>query len=398
MTSDPADLTIGAARAELSARRLSAEELVRAVLARIEARDGELNAYIHVDGERAIAAPAREVPEGPLQGIPLCVKDVVERHGDAHHGGCAAGWRRDPARDAPAVARLRAAGAVIVGKGNTNEFAYGIDGCNPHTGDTQNPRDVERMTGGSSSGPAASLAAGMALGAVGDRHERSRCACPPRCARRLSVCGPTRTRVPREGVVPLSWSYGTPSARWPGPPPTAALLLSTMAGQAIEPGAPRATGREAVGRPLAGTGSVWSRRWSTGVASPTRRWRRRGAGGAERPGREVRPVASSTCTTLPRSIASSRWRRRRPPTRRGSPNRPRARPDVRTRLESGRLVPARAYLQAQRARRLVVEELNAVMDAERLDALAAPTTPAIAPLRGADTLHVAGAELPFAEG
>jgi Asp-tRNA(Asn)/Glu-tRNA(Gln) amidotransferase A subunit family amidase len=77
MASDPADLTIGAARAELGARRLSAEELVRAVLARIEARDGELNAYIHVDGERAIAQ-AREAPEGPLHGIPLCVKDVVD--------------------------------------------------------------------------------------------------------------------------------------------------------------------------------------------------------------------------------------------------------------------------------------------------------------------------------
>jgi aspartyl-tRNA(Asn)/glutamyl-tRNA(Gln) amidotransferase subunit A len=71
---------------------------------------------------------------------------------------------------------------------------------------------------------------------------------------------------------------------------------------------------------------------------------------------------------------------------------------VRTRLESGRLVPARAYLQAQRARRLVVQELNAVMDADRLDALAAPTTPAVAPRRGAVTLHVAGTDLPLRRG
>ena len=170
MASDPADLTIGAARAELGARRLSAEELVRAVLARIEARDGELNAYIHVDGERAIAQ-AREAPEGPLQGIPLCVKDVVDVAGMPTTAG-AAGWRRDPARDAPAVARLRAAGAVIVGKGNTNEFAYGIDGCNPHTGDTQNPRDCRTHDRRVELG-----AGGLARGRDGarrrgDRHER----------------------------------------------------------------------------------------------------------------------------------------------------------------------------------------------------------------------------------
>ena len=395
MASDPADLTIGAARAELGAGRLSAEELVRAVLARIEARDGELNAYIHVDGDSAIAQ-AREAPEGPLHGIPLCVKDVVDVAGMPTTAG-AAGWRRDPARDAPAVARLRAAGAVIVGKGNTNEFAYGIDGCNPHTGDTQNPRDLERMTGGSSSGPAASLASGMALGAVGTDTSGS-------LRVPASLCGvvglrPTRTLVPRVGVVPLSWSYDAvgPMARTAA---DAALLLSAMAGRAIEPGQPRASGREAVGRPLAGTRIGLVEALVDGSCEPYV------ADGARAAlavlgdlGAEVRPVAFEYLHYGPvihrlvqmteAATAHAPW---------FADQAPRYAPDVRTRLESGRLVPARSYLQAQRARRLVVQELHAVMDAARLDALAAPTTPAVAPRRGADTLHVDGAELPLRRG
>ena len=395
MASDPADLTIGAARAELGAGRLSAEELVGAVLARIEARDGELNAYIHVDGDGAIAQ-VRKAPEGPLHGIPLCVKDVVDVAGMPTTAG-AAGWRRDPAQDAPAVARLRAAGAVIVGKGNTNEFAYGIDGCNPHTGDTRNPCDLERMTGGSSSGPAASLAAGLALGAVGTDTSGS-------LRVPASLCGvvglrPTRTRVPREGVVPLSWSYDAvgPMARTAA---DAALLLSAMAGQAIEPGPPRASGRGAVGRPLAGTRIGVVEALIDGRCEPYV------ADGARAAlavlgdlGAEVRPVAFQYLHHGPvihrlvqmaeAATAHAPW---------FADQAPRYAPDVRTRLEAGRLVPARAYLQAQRARRLVVQELNAVMDAERLDALAAPTTPAVAPRRGADTLQVAGADIPLRRG
>ena len=102
------------------------------------------------------------------------------------------------------VARLRAAGAIVVGKGNTNEFACGIDGRNPHKGDCRNPWDPTRLTGGSSSGPAAAVAAGMAEGAVGTDTSGS-------IRVPAALCGvvgirPTRGLVPADGVVPLAWS------------------------------------------------------------------------------------------------------------------------------------------------------------------------------------------------
>ena len=156
MTS-PADLSIAAARAEIAVGHLDPVELLEGVLARVAARDGELNAYLHVDGDAALAA-ARVAPPGPLRGIPVCVKDVIDVAGMPTTAGTAE-WRRTPSGDAPAVARLRAAGAVVVGKGHTNELAYGIDGRNPHHGDCRNPRHPDRLTGGSTSGPTAAVVA-----------------------------------------------------------------------------------------------------------------------------------------------------------------------------------------------------------------------------------------------
>jgi aspartyl-tRNA(Asn)/glutamyl-tRNA(Gln) amidotransferase subunit A len=254
MALDTAELTVARARAEIDSGALSPVELTDAVLDRITERNRELNAYLYVDEEGAraqarAAEAADAAPELPLRGIPICVKDIIDV-ADMPTTAGADHWRRDPATDAASVARLRAAGAVIVGKGNTNEFAYGIDGCNPHTGDVCNPRDGDRMSGGSSSGPAAALAAGLALGAVGTDTSGS-------LRVPASLCGvvglrPTRTLVPREGVVPLSWSYDAvgPMARTAA---DASVLIAAMAGRPIEPAHPLAEGREAVGRPLAGT-------------------------------------------------------------------------------------------------------------------------------------------------
>src|SRR4051794_28778180 len=388
--SDPADLTIAAARAEIGAGRLSPEELVGAVLARVESRGGELNAYLHVDGDHALAQ-ARDAPEGPLHGIPLCIKDVIDVAGMPTTAG-AAGWRRDPDADAPAVARLRAAGAVIVGKGNTNEFAYGIDGCNPHFGDVRNPRDLTRITGGSSSGPAASIAAGLALGAVGTDTSGS-------LRVPASLCGvvglrPTRTLVPREGVVPLSWSYDSvgPMARTV---PDAALLLSAMAGRPVEPEPPRVEGRAAVGRPLSGLRVGVVEEFVDACEPYVAEGFRAALAELRALGAQTEPVVFEYLHHVPTihrvvqmaeaATVHAEW---------FAGQAPRYAPDVRTRLETGRLLPARVYLQAQRARHLVVREVESVMDRQRLDALAAPTTPTTAPRRGADTLRIAGADQP----
>src|SRR5690606_23058855 len=165
-----ADLTIAAARRELDAGRLSAVELTAAVLDRVAALNPRHHAYLHVDRDSAIeqarVADLTGRDDLPLRGIPLCVKDIIDVAGMPVTAG-AAGWRREPDQDAEAVARLRAAGAVIIGMGNTNEFAYGADGLNPHRGDAANPYDPALIAGGSSSGPAVATATGMALAGVG---------------------------------------------------------------------------------------------------------------------------------------------------------------------------------------------------------------------------------------
>src|SRR5438876_7365820 len=132
-------LTIVEARREIEADRLSAVELVEATLEAID-RDRALNAYLYVDRNgaietaRAVDGASEDLRTAPLAGIPICVKDILHVAGMPTTAG-ANGWVRHPTEDAPAVARLRDAGAVILGKGNTNEFAFGIDGRNAHWGD-----------------------------------------------------------------------------------------------------------------------------------------------------------------------------------------------------------------------------------------------------------------------
>ena len=229
---DPAELTLVDARRAIGAGELSPVELLDAVLDRVRARNDELRAYLLVDenGARAAAraaeAAARDGDARPLLGIPLCIKDVIDVAGLPTTAG-GKGWRREPSEDAVAVARLRAAGAVFVGKGNTNEFAYGIDGRNPHWGDVPNPLDTKLLCGGSSSGPAAATATGMALAGLGTDTTGSLRVPASLCG--LVALRPTLGTPPTRGVVALSWSYDTvgPIARTVE---DAAVLWSVLAG------------------------------------------------------------------------------------------------------------------------------------------------------------------------
>ena len=237
MSPDLAELTIAAASRELAARRLSAVELVEETLAVVDRDNERLNAYLHVDRKGALAAARRadaaldDGSAGPLAGIPICVKDVIDVAG-MPTTAASSGWSSLPTADASAVARLREAGAVVVGKGNTNEFAFGIDGRNPHRGDCRNPRDPTRISGGSSSGPACATGAGLALGGLGTDTSGS-------LRVPASLCGlvgvrPTHGLVPTDGVVPLAWSYDTvgPLARTVA---DATLLLEAIADLAVAP-------------------------------------------------------------------------------------------------------------------------------------------------------------------
>jgi aspartyl-tRNA(Asn)/glutamyl-tRNA(Gln) amidotransferase subunit A len=174
-----------------------APRLTEAALRRIEALEPAVRAFLHLDADGA-RRRAAEPTYGPLAGIPVAVKDVVDVMGMPTTGGSRA-YRWIPDVDAPAVARLRAAGAVLLGKTNTQELAFGVE-----TPPTRNPWDLARIPGGSSGGSAAALAAGMCLGAVGSDTGGS-VRIPAACC---GVVGfkPTVGRIPTAGVMPLSYT------------------------------------------------------------------------------------------------------------------------------------------------------------------------------------------------
>jgi Asp-tRNA(Asn)/Glu-tRNA(Gln) amidotransferase A subunit family amidase len=187
-------------RADLAGGRVSATEVVRDTLQRIAAAD-DLNAFLNVCSEAALAAAgaadealAGGRSTGPLHGIPVAVKDLQETAGTATSYGVAALRDHVPDADAVIVARLRRAGAIVVGKTNTPAFGALGETRNRMGGDCRNPRDRSRTAGGSSGGSAAAVAAGLVPLATGTDSAGS-IACP------ASFCGtvgmkPTRGRVP----------------------------------------------------------------------------------------------------------------------------------------------------------------------------------------------------------
>ncbi len=218
----------------LRRRELSPVELTEAALARIERVDPVLHAFIIVMAAEARAAARAAEQEigagryrGPLHGVPIGVKDLCETAGVRTTAGSSFLSRWVPDRDATVVRKLRDAGAVIIGKLNLHEFAFGATGINPHTGTARNPWDLDRLTGGSSSGSGAAVAAGTCFAALGSDTGGS-------IRMPASLCGivgikPTHGRVSLRGVVPLAPSLDTvgPMAR---DVRDAALVLQAIAG------------------------------------------------------------------------------------------------------------------------------------------------------------------------
>src|SRR5690349_1498277 len=158
-------LTLTEAASLVSAGRLSSAELTAAHLQRIDTVNPELNAFMSVtsrdamrDAQAAAAAVTRGDALGPLHGLPIALKDLFDVRGGRTTAGSKFFAERTAAADAAVVERLRAAGAVILGKLNMHEWALGVTNDNPHYGACANPWDVERISGGSSGGSAAALA------------------------------------------------------------------------------------------------------------------------------------------------------------------------------------------------------------------------------------------------
>jgi aspartyl-tRNA(Asn)/glutamyl-tRNA(Gln) amidotransferase subunit A len=203
--------TISELAPRLRARDLSPVEVTRACLDHIEKLNPSLNAFITVMADSALAEARSAEAEilrgewrGPLHGIPIALKDLIDTAGVRTTSASALHKDRIPGEDAEVVRRLRQAGAVIVGKNNLHEFAYGGSSLVSYFGDMHNPWDVTRIAGGSSGGSAAAVAAGLVYAAIGTDTAGS-------IREPAALCGcvglkPTYGRVPSRGVIPLSRS------------------------------------------------------------------------------------------------------------------------------------------------------------------------------------------------
>lgn len=387
----PTLLSVREAGTELRAGRLTARALLEATIARIEETEPWLNAYITVTTEHARGQAADADTDlaagrdrGPLHGIPIALKDLVDTAGIPTTGGSGFLRERVPTTDATVVTRLAAAGAVLPGKLNLHEFAFGTTSANPHFGAVRNPWDTERSPGGSSGGSAAAVAVGSATAALGSDTGGS-------IRIPAALCGvvglmPTYGRVSRRGVLPLSWSldHVGPLAR---SVEDAALVLNAIAGyDPADPGsaeepAPDATA--GLGRDLTGivAGLPRDPLWLD-VEEPVRSACERAVEELRVLGAVVREVELPLLAEMRRmehgrfhrallaeaGAYHSRWLRERPD---GYGD------DVRAALEAVSLVPATTYINAQRMRRLLIEETRAVLS--EVDVLVSPTTERTAP-------------------
>lgn len=380
-------LSLADAGEQIRRRALSPVELTRAYLDRIQQKDGDLLAYITVLRAEALAAATAAEQEigqgryrGPLHGIPIALKDLVMTRGV--RTTCGSRILRDwvPESDATVASRLAEAGAVLLGKLNMHEFAYGPTGMNPHHGTPKNPWGPHRMPGGSSSGSAVAVAMGLCAGTLGTDTGGS-------IRIPASLCGivglkPTYGRVSRAGVIPLAWSldHVGPMARTVT---DAALLLQVLAGS--DPADPSTATvpvpeyRQALQGDVRGLRLGLPKEYFFEKVDPeVRAAVLQAARALEGLGASVEEVS------LPRiphagpavfAIISSEATAYHEPylkTRAAEYG-----ADVRARLMTGQFVLATQYLKAQRARRIIRAEVDAALT--RVDALLIPSTPIPAP-------------------
>ncbi len=344
---------------------LSPVALVEACLERIHAFDGDLRAWAHVDevGARATArereAQAREGSlVGPLHGVPVGIKDIFDVAGMPTTGGARPWAHTRPARDATAVARVRTAGAVILGKTVTTEFAY------RDPAPTRNPWNLEHTPGGSSAGSGAAIGARMVSLALGSQTVGS-------VLRPAAYCGvvgvkPTHGAIPVDGVIPLAWSLDHVGvlARSVA---DAALALGVLMGQALDPVATRPPRLAIAGELLARCEPATAAQ----VQSVADRLVRAGVAIAEvKLPVSFADLGAAGLVVLEAEAAAFHeepWRAHRAEYGR----------EVSAMVEAGLARPAPAYVRANRARLRFREEVMPLLAG--CDALLAPTAPAPAP-------------------
>ncbi len=385
--------------AAVRARSVTAEAVAEAALARIAARDATLNAFTDVTAERARqsaravdAALARGDDPGPLAGVPYAVKNLFDVAGLPTRAGSKIGRDNPPAaRDATAIARLDAAGAVLVGALNMGEYAYDFTGENAHDGPSRNPHDPARMAGGSSGGSGAAVGGRMVPLALGtDTNGSIRVP--------ASFCGtfglkPTYGRLSRAGAMLFASSFDHigPLARSVH---DLTLAYDAMLGadaddpaQAPAPAVPL-TGRlpDASALRIAVAGGHFRQNAAPGIiAAVDAAAASLGAVGEVTIPEAARARAAAFVITTVEG---------------GNLHLPRLRtrpmdfdPATRDRFLAGSLLPAGWYLAAQRFRAWYRRQVLALF--AEVDVILAPATPLPAPLIGQQTMTLSGTTVPL---
>jgi aspartyl-tRNA(Asn)/glutamyl-tRNA(Gln) amidotransferase subunit A len=382
------DWTIASLAEAIRARKASPVEVTKACLERIGKLDGRIRSFITVDAEGALgAARALEAEgaagkwRGPLHGVPLAYKDLCHIRDLPTSCGTKIAEYFGGRQECTAVTRLNRAGGITLGKLNMTELALGPFGDNAHHGDVQNPWRPGHVSGGSSSGSGAAVAAGFALGALGSDTGGSIRLPAASCG--IVGLKPTYGRVSRAGAMALSWSldYLGPMTRTVR---DAALMLAVIAGH--DP-ADATTSRRpvpdyvgALAQPINGLRlGVPENYYFDGVDGEIEAGVRAAVRVLEERGAKVLPLTLpdpqlmiGVCNAIgrPESAAiHARLYKERPED---------IQPAVRARLEVGFHIPAHTYLQALRLRARLARQFSAEVFGT-VDALIAPTIPEPAP-------------------
>ncbi len=374
---------------KLKAKAISPVELTEAYLDRIQRTDAKLRAYITVTADLARKSARKAEHEivagkwrGPFHGIPIGLKDLCYTKGIATTGGSKILGAFKPAHDCTVWTRLARAGAILLGKLNLHEFAYGITSSNPHWGFVRNPYNLERIPGGSSGGSAAAIVARSAAATIGTDTGGS-------IRIPAALCGcvglkPTWSRVSRYGVLPLAYTMDhvgpiTRSVR------DAALMLNVIAGHDRNDST---SSRERVSdytekldSPIAGMKIGIVRELTDNLSPDVQKsfdnaalqLRALGAAVDEVtiPSLPLSGVINGIVTWAEATEIHRQWMATQPQDY-GD--------DVRRLLEVGMMIPAGAYVRAQRARaRVLAEAMDALGDR---DVLIAPGAAVAAPRIG----------------
>ena len=382
-------MTIEEFARKLRAREITARDITERCLQRITELQPRLNAFIRVmadearrEAETADRELASGMDRGPLHGVPIAVKDLIDIKGVPTTAASRVRDGHVAAVDAPVITRLRNAGAVLIGKTNLDEFGFGTTSENSSFGPVRHPIDPSRSPGGSSGGSAVAVATGMALAALGtDTGGSIRI---PAAACGTSGLKPTLGEISTEGVVPLARTldHVGPFARTVG---DARLVYRALLGSNDEPLAASSPRAIRLGVPRGYLCDLLDAdvraRFEEAVAVL------RGAGASITD--VTIPHASSTPAVYIHihSSEAATYHARSLDT-----HADRYTPVVRRRLEIGRYVLAQDYVRAMEGREILRNEVDAAL--AKCDALVLPTVPIPAPPIGADTVIVNGAAEP----